>query len=411
MPLQWLADFTGKARDGAEMSTKLIERVQDAKAPMPPVTTMLPMMSADHVTVLRNWVDAGMPGVEGRACEEGAVATDATRPAWANQPWPDGECEYTLKVGAHKTAGTPLAQDDEAFPLTSQQTNYYCFYEQVPWGDKKVQALATRVNVEGDDKQVVHHMVLSAVPPGNQMTLSGAQASGPGDHKPCDNPSGSTVGVWGPGPHVQVTFPKESGLLMPSGADAYLELQVHYNNAQAGMNSRVSFEICATSNVQPNTAAVHWLGYDNSLNSIVTEPLGPDAQPALDNQGGGVATGRCVAKERSRVLWIAPHMHQRGKHMKIEVLRASGMRETVLDQPFDFKEQSALFMEDLWVEQGETLQTTCTWDTSGGKIIFGHGSESEMCFAYALSYPIGGLAGEGAEKGTTGGDLNCAGVM
>jgi len=217
--------------------------------------------------------------------------------------------------------------------------------------------------------------------------------------------------VWGPGPINQITFPNESGLLMPSGAGAYLELQVHFNNAKAGMTSRVSFDICASSKLQPNTAAVHWLGYDNSFASIVTEGLGPDAQPALDNLGGGRATGSCVAKERSRIFWMAPHMHQRGKHMKIEVLRANGMRETILDQPFSFLEQTALYKEELWVEKGETLQTTCTWDTSGGKIIFGHSSASEMCFAYVLAYPMGGLAGLGAEKGVTGGDLNCAGVM
>jgi hypothetical protein len=80
------------------------------------------------------------------------------------------------------------------------------------------------------------------------------------------------------------------------------------------------------------------------------------------------------------------------------------------DGPFDFSEQTAYTFDDLWLEQGETIQTTCTWDTKR-KVVFGFASNEEMCFVYTLAYPIGALAGEGAEKGVVGGALNCAGAM
>ena len=409
MPLQWRADFMGKAHDGAAMSTMLLARVQDAKKPMPPVTTMRPLPAADQVGVLRRWVESGMPGADGGACE----ASDAPPPnavSWSKQPWPESECEYVMTIGAHGTALTPFAQDPSGYEPPEAATSYHCFYEQVPWGDKPVQALATRVHVEGDDKQIAHHTVLSALAPNAGMSLlGGTPPTGNGDHHDCPNPSGSTVSVWAPGPMTQTTLPMESGVLMPSGAGAYIELQVHYNNAKPGMKSRVRFDICATSKLRPNTAGVHWLGYENATAAVPLAALGPELQPALDNKGGGVATGSCKAKQRTRLLWIAPHMHELGKHSKIEILRKDGTRQLLHDAPFDFSEQTAYNFEDLWIEQGESILTTCTWDPKR-KVVFGFASNEEMCFFYTLAYPIGALAGQGAEKGVVGGELNCAGV-
>ena len=411
MPLQWRADVLTKARDGGAMSDKLLGRVRDTKAPMPPVTTMRPLLSDAHVAVLRKWVDGGMPGVEGSACEA-VDAPAGNQPAWATQPWPESECEYVMTIGAHGTALTPLTEDPSGYEPPETTTSYHCFYEKVPWGDKTVQALATRVHVDSEqDKQIVHHTVLSALGPSNGMSiLGGTPPTGAGDHKDCPNPSGSTVGVWAPGTQTQTTLPSETGLLMPSGPNAYIELQVHYNNAKAGMQSRVSFDICATSKMRANTAGVHWLGYENATAAVPLAALGPELQPELDNQGGGVAIGRCVAKQRARVLWMAPHMHELGRHAKLEVLRKDGTRQLLHDGPFDFSEQTAYTFDDLWLEQGETIQTTCTWDTKR-KVVFGFASNEEMCFVYTLAYPIGALAGQAAEKGVVGGDLNCAGSL
>jgi hypothetical protein len=170
----------------------------------------------------------------------------------------------------------------------------------------------------------------------------------------------------------------------------------------------VAFEICATSKMRPQEAAVHWLGYDNALLAIPLAPLGPDLQPQLDNNGDGTATGSCKAKQRTRVLWFAPHMHELGKHAKIEIMRKNGTVEKVHDRAFDFREQTAYFQPELWIEQGESLRTTCAW-TKTRPIVFGFASDEEMCFVYTLSYPVGALAGQGAEQGVTGGMLNCAG--
>jgi hypothetical protein len=115
-----------------------------------------------------------------------------------------------------------------------------------------------------------------------------------------------------------------------------------------------------------------------------------------------------VAKQRTRVLWFAPHMQELGRHAKIEVLRKNGMVEKVHDANFDFQEQTAYFQPELWLEQGESIRTTCSWSKTR-RIVFGFASDEEMCFVYTLSYPVGALAGQGGEFGVTGGNLNCAG--
>jgi hypothetical protein len=408
MPLQWRSDFTGKASDGSTLATKLLARVQDARAPMPPPTSMRPLMPADQVAVLRNWFDAGMPGAATGQCEAKAPAPGAGA-SWADQPWPEGECEYVFTVGAHGENGTPRASDTSPYLTPEIDTGYRCFYEKVPWGDAKVQALAVRARLEGpDDPSLVHHTVLSAIGPDTTMSLLGAERPTRGGvHTDCPNQSGSTISMWAPGTRATATFPKDVGVLLPSG-DAYLELQVHYNNAKSGQKSRFAFDVCATSKLRTNTAAVHWLGFENAAVAITLSPLGPELQPALDNKGNGVASGTCRAKQRARVLWLLPHMHQRGRHAKVEILRANGSVQVAHDAPFEFSEQTAYLQDDLWVEQGESIRTTCSWDP-GRKIVFGLSSQEEMCFVYALSYPIGALAGAGPELGVVGGDLNCAG--
>ena len=136
--------------------------------------------------------------------------------------------------------------------------------------------------------------------------------------------------------------------------------------------------------------------------------LGADLPP-LDNKGNGVAVGLCTAKQRARVLSIAPHMHGLGRHSKVELLRRDGSVQMLHDMAFDFNNQTSYLFDDLWIEQGEQIRTTCTWDPTQRPIVFGFSSEDEMCFLSTLAYPAGALSGKGDEKGFAGGNLSCAG--
>jgi hypothetical protein len=273
-------------------------------------------------------------------------------------------------------------------------------------GDKKVQALAVRARIETpDDIQLVHHLVVSGILP-FQTSIAGAAPSGPGDVKQCDNPSGGTINVWAPGSFNPLSYPSDVGVLLPSGDDAYLEMQVHYNNPdmQTGKKSRVQYDLCVTSKMRPQTAAVFWLGYENAFADTLLS--GKETTSRLDNQNNGTAIGKCAAKTKARILNIMPHMHEQGRHGKVEVVRKSGMTELVLDKPFDFRDQTSYFNDNLWLEPGDVVRSTCTWDK--GPVHFGFASDSEMCFFYTLAYPVEAFAPSDSEKGFIGSSGNQA---
>lgn len=273
-----------------------------------------------------------------------------------------------------------------------------------------MQALAVRARIESpDDKEFVHHLVVSGILP-FQTSIAGAAPDGPGDFKQCDNPSGATINVWAPGSFNPLSYPSDVGVLLPSGEDAYLEMQVHYNNPEMkpGHESRVQYDVCVTSEPRPQTAAVFWLGYENAFADTLIN--GMETSARLDNQNDGSAVGKCTAKTKGRILNIMPHMHEQGRHGQVEIVRKNGMTELVLDKPFDFRDQTSYFKDELWVEPGDVVRSTCIWEKP--PIYFGFASNSEMCFFYTLAYPLEVFAPAPEEKGFIGssGEQACAAV-
>jgi hypothetical protein len=353
-----------------------------------------------------------MAGVTGAPCTEISDPNNLGSeviPAWATQAWPAEECEWVLTVGAHGQAGTPFAQDSTSFTVPAGDTSYYCFYEAVPWGDKPVQALAVRARLESPtDQALVHHYVVSSITPLSQ-SIKGATPNGPGDIQQCDNPSGSTIGIYAPGAVNPLAYPSDVGMQMPSGLGAYIELQIHFNNPNhlPFQQSRAQYDICVTSKPRPQTAGVFWLGFQNAGPQTVT---GTNYVNRLDNQSNGKAVGLCQAKTQGRILSIMPHMHQHGRHSLVEVVKKDGTVIPALDKPFDFQEQTAYFRDNFWIEQGDTIRSTCTWDQ--GPVYFGFSSADEMCFMYTLAYPLEVFKPNPLEVGVidVGGALGCAGM-
>lgn len=409
--LQLRDDFLQQATDESPLPQAVLSRIQDSDQPMPPLGTGRPLPPPADVALLRAWFEAGLPGVDGGPCAEGAALN--TSPEWARAPWPGDQCEYVMTIGAHARSGTPSADDPTGFPVPLDRTYYHCFYEKVPWGDRPAQALAIRAVVEEPaDQELVHHLTLSALGPDSGISiLGGRRPTKAGEHHFCANPSGSMIGAWAPGATNPVTLPSDTGMLLPSGPDAFLEMQVHYNNPwhRLGRFSRTKFEICATTKLRPNTAAVHTLGFENSL-AVGIAALNGTEPPKLTNRGPGLGSGACTARQRARILAIGPHMHALGRHARVDIVRGNGTVQVVHDKPYDFREQVSYMYDNLWVEAGEKIRSTCRWNPFLRPIVFGHKSQDEMCFMFVLATPAGSLAGVGMQRGFVGGDLSCAGA-
>jgi Copper type II ascorbate-dependent monooxygenase, C-terminal domain len=90
---------------------------------------------------------------------------------------------------------------------------------------------------------------------------------------------------------------------------------------------------------------------------------------------------------------VAGHMHLLGRSIRVDLLRADGTKQTLLDvKAFDFDDQRALRMpKPVPVNPGDTLRVTCTHDATLRQqlpelqplppryVVWGEGSSDEMC--------------------------------
>ena len=79
--------------------------------------------------------------------------------------------------------------------------------------------------------------------------------------------------------------------------------------------------------------------------------------------------------------------------MKTTVRRPDGTTETLVDTPFDFRDQT-YYPKTMVVNKGDILTTTCTFENTGTTPVkFGEGTGDEMCFNFVTAYPAGALTG------------------
>jgi len=66
------------------------------------------------------------------------------------------------------------------------------------------------------------------------------------------------------------------------------------------------------------------------------------------------------------LVYMQPHMHLRGKDMKIDALYPTGEKETILNVPrYDFNWQIVYYeKQPLKLPKGTTLELTAHWDNS-----------------------------------------------
>jgi hypothetical protein len=283
--------------------------------------------------------------------------------------WP-ADCEQRYKLLAH---GVSMPNDATKFNVTGAPSKqfYQCFFFKAPWAADSVQALQFRPVL--DDARVVHHWILYGMDSGANGTDGQVGGSG------CSN--GAFLAGWAPG-GTGTDLPPDVGLQMPTGANAYLALQIHYNNVANYPDSldASGVEFCTTKKFRANTAGVHWLG----SNSILILP---------HQTANVVSTCDPTSTQPAHVLAESPHMHQTGVHAKLVLNRKDGTQETLHDQPFAFADQRSYPLSVI-VNDGDTLTTTCTYNnTTNGVISFGPNTENEMCYNFVTAYPVGSLSG------------------
>jgi mono/diheme cytochrome c family protein len=359
-----LASFQAVAADGKKKLYEVAhERINASEQRMPPASK--PALPAAQLTKLSTWLKSGAKA-QGELCPVNV----------SEKPTGDGgtdEGEYATpgSGGAHIN---PIKYDDpdlKCYPFTafgkgartkpySVPTNpdyYVAFMMKAPWtGTQYIRSFRGII----DNKDVIHHwLFFKNLTPKTDGTI---QENALGAH-----PDGEMLFGWAPGGDDMYLDP-DVGFAV-AGSDTFL-LEAHYNNKTGGPAPDASgVEVCVTPSKPKNIAGLTWVGTD------------------LIN--GTTATGVCSSTHTMpvRIFGAQPHMHTKGKHMKVVVNRKNGMQEVIHDEPFDFEYQRS-YMLDVTLQPGDTMTTTCTFSSPAR---FGKGTSDEMCYFFTNSWPAGAL--------------------
>ena len=363
MPLATYADLHVPAKsDPTRKVYELVaERITAEVAPMPPSGDI----TDDERTILLDWIAAGAPADPDADCDGGPDPT-------GDEPeGPDAlPCDAGYEIRAHAD-GAPNAPFH--VPAQGADDLYQCFSFTVPFSEA-TQAIAWSPII--DDERVIHHWILYRKHGGSEPD---------GGVYPCDVSLQVTtdfVAGWAPG-GGNVLMPEGVGLELAAPGDTFI-LQIHYHNTMhyedADDSSGVAF--CVADTPEPQTAGIVTLGTVG-----INIPAGAQDHQEIGNCG----FLNTVFWPELHIIGASPHMHQLGRAMKTELLRSGGVTETVVDVPaFNFENQLMYFLDnEIVVNPGESLRTTCTWDNPGpAPVQFGEGTADEMCFDFVLAYPI-----------------------
>lgn len=367
MPLMTKADLQKPSElDPAKtIAQAAVVRMNDEASPMPPrhdITTTEKKLLLDYFA--EGKAPASMPG-------EKCVINQTRSDEYLRRglvPGPDETC-YDFQNHASQSPG-----DKTKYSVKTGE-HYEEFLFKVPWGADMV---ATQIGSKLDNIKVAHHWLF----------YSTNKTSGDGTHT---TTIGSVIGSgatllagWALGGDNQV-YPKDMGVVLPENGMVMGQWHYYNTGSQAELDGS-AIQVCvAPRSSRKNIAGITWLG---------TEALGGlTGIPAKSK--GNKYSGTCVNDSGAPItLWgLNPHMHKLGRHMTAVVRRKDGKMETVFDLPFDFNAQiSYPFSPAVVLEAGDSITSTCTFDNPTDLPVgYGPSSDQEMCYNFAVSYPLGAL--------------------
>ncbi|HKP56150.1 MAG TPA: hypothetical protein VJV78_05510 [Polyangiales bacterium] len=334
-------------------------RVHDKVKPMPPQEKL----TAEQLSSIDTWVAAGGPEGSDPTC--GGTISDkptdkpTTTPGEGTTGFSE-KCDEVYTIKAHGTGGAT-----SPYMVPAGQEIHPKISIPAPWGNEEVQMVAMRAL--SDNKKVLHHWILY----GSQREF--------------------LVG-WAPGKDMSAPLPPDVGMHMPGGT---LTLDMHYYNLMGTQaepdNSGLELCVLKKANFRPKTATVNQT-FSQFLINI----------PARATNFN--VTGMCTFTGQSPATLItaSPHAHTMAKHMKFTVTKKSGETIVMHDEDFDFNEQTSYPLTPaVTLENGDVVTTTCTYDNPTDRAVtFGENTGNEMCFNFAVYYPMGGMAcGSGSFTG------------
>mgnify|MGYP005850544947 CR=1 FL=1 len=314
---------------------------------------------------ITSWVDSG------------ALLGDPSRAAPAPPP-------------EREVLGPPTDVFDSGISYVSKFTGadeYRCFIVDPRFVET---AYGHAFNVRSSDPRVVHHVDLRYVLPGDVAKLEALDAADPEPGYECfggfvvdaQSLAGGGTGRRSPG---------GTGYAFPPGTK--FVVQIHYNYASGRDVSRVAVEMWRS----PVPLSRRPFAFGLSENDIVIPAGARDVSvrtrlPVVGRESPAPRVG----VPDGDVWELTPHMHQLGRSIRLEVVRADGSRTCLLHVPrWDLHWQGTFRLaRPVGIAPGDEIELTCTWDNSPEhqpiveghrrpprEVRYGPGADDEMCFA------------------------------
>lgn len=201
---------------------------------------------------------------------------------------------------------------------------------------------ARGIEVLPGDRGVVHHVLVFVRPPEVAGKKNRWRDAAEG--------LGGFFGGYVPG-NSALEYPAGMAKRIPKGS--VLRFQIHYtpNGIATTDRTKIGLVFSPKPEHEVQTTALHNLGF--------RIPAGDPNHPV---------TAEIVSPWNARILSFLPHMHVRGKAARYEVVRADGVRSTLLDVPkYDFDWQlNYVYDRPMEVRAGDRLIYTAWYDNSEG---------------------------------------------
>ncbi len=309
-------------------------------------------LTADQISALKQWADAGAP--QGTGAAPAAPAAD------------EGEM------------GKPDAyfQPSKAYTLGAEGRDVYrCFVIPTNYTeDRYISAL----EVKPGNRNIVHHVLVFLDTSGAARRLDGK------DSQPGYSTFGGVgfipaggLGGWAPGnmPHP---LPAGVGNLLPKGSDIVLQVHYHKSGKEETDLTRIGLYFCkGPVDKRVRTSMV--------INPFLRIPAG-DANYTIN--------ASLPVPADCTLLEVTPHMHLLGKSMKVTASLPDGSTKQVVNVPdWDFNWQTTYtFKEPMKLPAKSSLSLVAKYDNSTGnprnpssppKLTgWGEQTTDEMCIAF-----------------------------
>jgi hypothetical protein len=343
---------------------------------MPPPS--IGTLSAEEKTTLNNWLNAGAP-LSNETCQTAGATGGAGGGPGADVLNPDTTGLECFKFLAH-AQGSKTAK----YKVGAATDSYMNFGFQAPW-QGTVYGVVVKPVI--DNAKALHHWLLYREP-----VADGSVSSSIGQHA-----EGELIHGWAPG-GIPMDFRRHGNNVAFELPATTYSVEIHYNSSDPSAEDASGVELCVTRTKPQNLASQSWLGYDQG--GVISYATGLCIEPATSWTG----TCRPSGNQPIHLLFMTPHLHQTGRHLKAVINGPSGAR-TLHDKPFDFAYQVSYETKEVLMP-GESITTTCTFSAPN---CAGQATSQEMCYLFTYYYPAGALVDNGPQGSLMHGEGVCLG--